>query len=249
MALVTCRECGKESSDQASTCPHCGRPLRTAQMAPAMAPVRAAVKRKTFRATWGCLVLVAMSVVLIGIVEKAHTSGTQNHPAGSQPEWKTNPKTGQRYLAMPSYPVSGTTETKPWLHVRALLAVGSSGIKSELLKQLGPDARPRFDKADTTWEAKTAEGSVSVVTFKGRIVSVVIYFTAPVRDWGAALAAIDLQPCTTPPTMDAIGASTWTKAFVGIDEVSAVHKPVGKPPVEFIIVIPDKRLADEAARS
>ncbi|HEY7413942.1 MAG TPA: zinc ribbon domain-containing protein [Ktedonobacteraceae bacterium] len=29
MALIQCPECGKEISDQAASCPHCGRPLRT----------------------------------------------------------------------------------------------------------------------------------------------------------------------------------------------------------------------------
>lgn len=248
MALMACPDCSKESPDQTPMCPHCGRALRTVQMASATALVQAGLKRTMSRATWGCLVLVALTVVAI-IIATSSTSEAQNHPATSQPEWRTNPKTGQRYIAMPSYSVSGATEIKPWLHVQALLGVAPSKIRSELLKQLGQNSNPRFDRRDTTWKAKTVEGSVWVVTFKGRIVSVVMNFTSPVRDWGAALAAVDLQPYTTPPTADGVGGLTWTKAFDGIDEVSAVHKPMGKPPVEFIIVVPDRRLADEAGRS
>lgn len=29
MALINCRECGKQISDQAASCPHCGAPLKT----------------------------------------------------------------------------------------------------------------------------------------------------------------------------------------------------------------------------
>lgn len=28
MALIPCKECGKEVSSKARTCPHCGRPLK-----------------------------------------------------------------------------------------------------------------------------------------------------------------------------------------------------------------------------
>jgi hypothetical protein len=193
-------------------------------------------------------VLVALGVVAF-LIQKWSTSKPPNHPVVSQPERRTNQKTGQRYIAMPSYSVSGATQTKPWLHVRTVLGVGSSRIKSELLKQLGPTSNPVFDKRSTSWKAKTPKGSVWVVAFKGKIVSIQIDFTPAVMDWEAALASIDLQPCTTPPTADGIGGLTWTNAFEGIDEVDAIHKPEGKPPVGLITVIPDKRLADEAGRS
>ena len=32
MALIRCPECGKEVSDQAAACIHCGYPLRTADL-------------------------------------------------------------------------------------------------------------------------------------------------------------------------------------------------------------------------
>jgi len=40
MALITCPECGKSVSDQATACPACGFPLR-AEVAPVVAPVTA----------------------------------------------------------------------------------------------------------------------------------------------------------------------------------------------------------------
>lgn len=33
MAMVTCRECGKEISDMAGTCPHCGYPIQAVKNA------------------------------------------------------------------------------------------------------------------------------------------------------------------------------------------------------------------------
>ncbi|MBP5391236.1 MAG: zinc-ribbon domain-containing protein [Bacteroidales bacterium] len=35
MALITCKECGKQVSDQAASCPHCGAPVKAATPAPA----------------------------------------------------------------------------------------------------------------------------------------------------------------------------------------------------------------------
>ena len=243
MALMTCPDCAKEVSDQAPVCPHCGRPLRTPQVPQPAAPLEVTVKRKTSRATWGCLLLIALGVIAVLIEQK--TTGPQSAPVDSQRQRKTDPKTGQRYIAMPSYSVSPATETKPWLHVRDLLRVAPSGVKAELLRQLGANSSPRYDKADTAWEAKAAAGSVRVVVFKGTIVGVEVHFTPAVKDWSVALAGIDLQPCATPPTTDATGAVHWTRAFDGIDEVWALHEPVGNPSVGSIGVTPNESLAAE----
>ncbi|MBR5074164.1 MAG: zinc ribbon domain-containing protein [Bacteroidales bacterium] len=34
MALITCKECEKQVSDQAASCPHCGAPVKAATPAP-----------------------------------------------------------------------------------------------------------------------------------------------------------------------------------------------------------------------
>lgn len=43
MALIACNECGKEISDKAAACPHCGAPMATVTATPA-APLRREVK-------------------------------------------------------------------------------------------------------------------------------------------------------------------------------------------------------------
>lgn len=35
MALITCKECGKQVSDQAASCPHCGAPVKATAPSPA----------------------------------------------------------------------------------------------------------------------------------------------------------------------------------------------------------------------
>lgn len=68
MALITCPECGREVSDRASACPHCGFPLSAASPAeadpqPAAEPVPAAKppKKKTL---YVCIAVVAAVVVI-----------------------------------------------------------------------------------------------------------------------------------------------------------------------------------------
>lgn len=56
MALITCKECGKEVSDKAATCPGCGAP--TASNATAR-PGR----RKTSPVAWAALVAIVVALV------------------------------------------------------------------------------------------------------------------------------------------------------------------------------------------
>lgn len=44
MALITCLECGKEVSDKAASCPHCGVPINTSGPHPSP-PVSAPAQR------------------------------------------------------------------------------------------------------------------------------------------------------------------------------------------------------------
>lgn len=60
MALVNCKECGKEISDQAQACPFCGIPLR-----PQPRPV-APEKRITSGAS-GCLILIVLLLVIMAM--------------------------------------------------------------------------------------------------------------------------------------------------------------------------------------
>ncbi|MBI5037750.1 MAG: zinc-ribbon domain-containing protein [Candidatus Kerfeldbacteria bacterium] len=54
MALIKCSECGKDISDQAEACPHCGNPLRPIV-------VQATSKR------WKLAKLIAWISILVGI--------------------------------------------------------------------------------------------------------------------------------------------------------------------------------------
>ena len=56
MALINCKECGKEVSDQAASCPHCGAPIRV--------PVLSKVTAKPN----GCNGCLAVLGVFIGLV-------------------------------------------------------------------------------------------------------------------------------------------------------------------------------------
>ncbi len=58
MALITCPECGKEVSDRAASCPHCGCPLETASAG----AVPAASKKKL--ALFVCAAVVAVAAVV-----------------------------------------------------------------------------------------------------------------------------------------------------------------------------------------
>lgn len=57
MALVNCAECGKEVSDSASSCPHCGISLGGG-----LNPIKAKVKYKAKSGGGGCL------LALIGLI-------------------------------------------------------------------------------------------------------------------------------------------------------------------------------------
>lgn len=68
MALVSCRECGREISDQALSCPHCGAPLR-ATVSPAPAPPPASPTRWGFGlVSGGCLAIIAIPILIIILI-------------------------------------------------------------------------------------------------------------------------------------------------------------------------------------
>jgi hypothetical protein len=84
MALTRCPDCGTEVSDQAAACPKCGRPLR----APAPIPPQQATapKKKTSRATWGCLILIILAVIGTYLTSKVAPSGGFQASAPSAPK-------------------------------------------------------------------------------------------------------------------------------------------------------------------
>ena len=61
MALIACRECGKEISDQAPACPHCGAPASAAQLAvqPVKKPPTAPVWLQVVIGLFGAYLIVS----------------------------------------------------------------------------------------------------------------------------------------------------------------------------------------------
>lgn len=53
MALINCQECGREVSDQAKTCPHCGAP-----------PTKLQVVGKSLE-TIGCLLTLLVTIPIL----------------------------------------------------------------------------------------------------------------------------------------------------------------------------------------
>lgn len=82
MALITCKECGKDISDQAAACPGCGAPVQSTQ--PAMpAPPKSLGDKKvgcgTVILVFGLLGLLGLAVVMaIDPVDPA-ASAAQQH--------------------------------------------------------------------------------------------------------------------------------------------------------------------------
>jgi RNA polymerase subunit RPABC4/transcription elongation factor Spt4 len=67
MALVNCRECGKQLSDQAATCPSCGAPQHPAfERAGVVTTQQTAKKYKVLQ-------LVGVLVLLFGVIVRAGT--------------------------------------------------------------------------------------------------------------------------------------------------------------------------------
>ncbi|MCH7905614.1 MAG: zinc-ribbon domain-containing protein [Armatimonadetes bacterium] len=62
MALIKCKECGREVSDNAASCPHCGNPIKT--------PRPQLSKPNSFQSCLGCIgfaVLLAWIASSLGI--------------------------------------------------------------------------------------------------------------------------------------------------------------------------------------
>ena len=88
MALVLCSECGKEVSDRAAACPHCGNPLPRGQ--PKAPPIDGQQKpwyqRRSdgsFSTGAGCLILIAIFGTVIGLAGWCAES-TSNTSSGSR---------------------------------------------------------------------------------------------------------------------------------------------------------------------
>lgn len=68
MALVSCADCGREISDQASACPQCGRPLGDGPAGDLQRPRR---RHRVKKVAVGCLTLWVFGALVIFISQRA----------------------------------------------------------------------------------------------------------------------------------------------------------------------------------
>ena len=80
MALIVCKECGKEFSNRATACPHCGCPNDNLEKASPPAATSAPEKPKKGGCSQGCLVLVGLFFVLavVGGVISSYEDSERN---------------------------------------------------------------------------------------------------------------------------------------------------------------------------
>jgi hypothetical protein len=208
-------------------------------------------KAKSKSNLYGCLAFLAVGIALLAICWPREKSSSPSRQG--KPELATGPS-GQKYYKAPDYPLSPTTNIVPIIHVRNLLTVAASDIKGTLKKELGSSVALEFGEnswGGTGWTAKAALATIEVTPWKGRVLEVMVYFNIPVPDRAAALAYLDIQPCTQTPTIDAVGGATWEYAFSGIYQVIAAHVlkagggAGGGPGISVVTVIPSKALNDE----
>lgn len=68
MALISCKECGLQVSDQAVSCPHCGHPMNQPPTLPAEPVHHTGVMTKPKRGASGCAVIILAGVIAIAVV-------------------------------------------------------------------------------------------------------------------------------------------------------------------------------------
>lgn len=84
MALISCKECGLQVSDQAVSCPHCGHPMNQPPTLPPEPVHHTGVMTKPKRGASGCAVIILAGVIAIAVVTcMAGTSETTTSPRPS----------------------------------------------------------------------------------------------------------------------------------------------------------------------
>jgi hypothetical protein len=226
MATMTkCPYCYSDVDSRASICPQCKKRL------------------KTSRNAIGCAVL--LGIVIVGAIV-LNTLGPSK-PSG--PEEGVGP-TGQRYTKAPQHVLSDAGKIKPVIDLPRYIKANSNQLKGMLSKDYGASAAYVYDKvyASSIWRVKLAQGTLEIVPFQGKVVSISIHFIPLAKDRAVALALLGLEP-TTPPTVDAVASPQWKKVFPGLDDVFGNYEPMGSPSLSNITVVPDKALADKWSKS
>jgi zinc ribbon protein len=82
--LTKCRECGKEISDQATACPHCGAPQKIAP----------ATKKNASSTCLGCVLIVGL-LILVGVFLSSGDKST----GGSSTRFEDHPSSGSAHFS------------------------------------------------------------------------------------------------------------------------------------------------------
>lgn len=80
MALIKCRECGKEYSDQAAACPACACPTTPGRAGATPIVAKAPVQTELTAKTWKGLQVLCMLAAVSGCVIGVATMGSAGEP-------------------------------------------------------------------------------------------------------------------------------------------------------------------------
>lgn len=106
MAMIKCKECGKDISNQATSCPHCGVPVKK--------PAR----------TFGCgTAIILATVVAIPLVMFMGSPRT-----GQKPQTATKPSTGQAPVSAPATPRPVETQRESWRYTTSTDGMSGSDV-------------------------------------------------------------------------------------------------------------------------
>jgi len=230
----TCPRCFGVVDPRASVCPHCKKRL------------------KTSRTTWGCLVLIGLVAIGAVIEQMVNPSRTPTPPT-----IKTDTQTGQKYVAGPENRPAPAKDVEPLLHVREVLAARGKQIQTVLTRELGAGATLKYETGPggvKQWVGKKDGLTLEVLPDKGRVLSVIVLFNPPARDWAAALALVGLNPYIQPTANPAAGPLWRGRVFQDIDEVHGFYYMTdgtwrtATSKVQQLSITPDKGAYDRWTR-
>lgn len=184
MALITCPDCGRQVSDAAQNCPHCGRPLRAAPPPP---PAAEKAKSGVGCGTSGCVTLIVVFVI-IWVIGYFSSSGSSSSSSGARSNAPSSSAPGlQRYAArqlnLRAGPGEqhrvvrsvgrgeglrvGFTSSGAWLPVLGATARDTAGwVISSGLRN---DPLPAFEIESWNWQADPDFGTQGSVIYTGVI--------------------------------------------------------------------------------
>ncbi len=155
MSLINCKECGKEMSDQAGSCPNCGCPVApVSNNQPSPLPE---TKRKR---SPGCLIAVLVFVVFIIMVIGGSIIFTHQFSNNMQKQ-VSGVSDVEEYITLDDYNAITTDMT----YEDVVSLIGNNGIESSRVEANG------YQIVIVTWYGNGMAGSNANVTFTNGMVS------------------------------------------------------------------------------